>query len=100
MTARLALTGLAALFAGLARLVTHAPPTASVAPTWCRTPGAPAILTDTGTWTLFGHCWGCYVAVAGLLMLAVAMYDLVLRHPGRARAEARPASRLMRIAAA
>ena len=74
MPFRLATLGAIAMVIGLVKYQMHRAATAADPFTlaWCRTPGTEPLQASGGEILLFGHCWGCYVAAAGMAMLAVA----------------------------
>ena len=74
MPFRLATLGAIAMVIGLVKYQMHRAATAAdpFAFAWCRTPGTEPFQASGGEFLLFGHCWGCYLAAAGIAMLAVA----------------------------
>ena len=86
MPLRLAALGAIALVTGLVKLQLHMTSMANdpFLSAWCRTPGleSGSLISRSGEWLLFGHCWGCYVAAGGAAMLVYAIWQAVQRRQG------------------
>lgn len=69
-------------FAGLAKLYQHSAPADPFAGSWCSSSGIAAVSDD---FLMFGHCWGCFAMLWGVLLLAFSGYSIFKKNTEQKR---------------